>query len=100
MQPYLQPNSLLNFQEQIAIFSFRTRMNPLSYNFGNKSEIEKCKCEEQITNQHLLECDVLNNGRHDFKYQQILNGTILEQKTILSILMKNIEIVESFTQAT
>ena len=102
MQPYLQSNSLLTFQEQIDIFAYRTRMNLLTYNFPNKnSQIQKCKCGEQITNEHLLDCDMLNNGRkYDLKYQQIFNGTIQEQKSILNVLQKNLKIVEISTQAS
>ena len=39
-QAYLKPNKMLTLQEQRTIFSFRARMNNLSYNFQGNNRIE------------------------------------------------------------
>ena len=63
MQHYLMPNSVLDIYDQIEIFSYRTRMNDLKYNFPGNKEEEVCQCGSQMTNIYLYTCIILNEGR-------------------------------------
>ena len=61
-QGYLLPNNFLTVHEQREIFSFRSRMNNLKYNFSDNHKIkEVCLCGEDMNNLHLYECKSLNN---------------------------------------
>ena len=98
-QGYLLPNTILTLEEQREIFSYRSRMNKLSYNYkGNKIE-EKCKCGLQITNEHLYYCKVLNNSNKTVEYSKIFNGRLCEMKYVINILKENHKKHENFTQA-
>ena len=91
-QNYLLPNQILTFQEQKLIFSYRARMNKLLYNQPGNEETQLCQCGENITNEHLYNCIVLNQGNIGIdNYEQIFNGTISEQKRILNILEQNMK---------
>ena len=88
MQNYLKPNRVLTFQEQVDIFSYRSEMNELSFNYiqGNA----KCICTEELNNSHLYQCNLLNNNHYpELKYEYILNGTLHQKKKILKIMEKN-----------
>ena len=62
-QGYLLPSNILTLQDQISLFSYRTRMNDLKYNFsGNQPVSDKCKCGIDMTNIHLYECKHLNSS--------------------------------------
>ena len=41
-QGYLMPNSILTLEEQLSIFSYRSKMNNLQYNFPGNKLIEIC----------------------------------------------------------
>ena len=91
-QNYLLPNQILTFPEQKLIFSYRSRMNKLLYNQPGNGETELCQCGENITNEHLYYCTILNQGNIIIdKYELIFNGTISEQKRILNILEQNMK---------
>ena len=46
-QGYLLPNNILTVLEQRTIFSFRSRMNSLKYNFSENDKLkELCLCGE------------------------------------------------------
>ena len=54
--------------------------------------MEGAEAEKRITNEHLYYCTILNQGNIIIdKYELIFNGTISEQKRILSILEQNMK---------
>ena len=101
MQNYLKPNKVIKFQEQVEIFSFRSEMNEISLKYQEPKANKTCVCKKDLNNQHLYECTHLNNGVElKFKYENILNGTIHQQKYILNILEKNLAIYKKMTLAS
>ena len=98
-QVYLLLNSFLTLQEQRAIFSYRSRMNNLKYNYSGTNILEKCQCGKDMTNPHLYECTMLNESERTVEYSRIFNGRICEMKYIIDIQLKNQNIHERFTQA-
>ena len=83
---------VLNYQYQLKVFFYRSEMNEISCNFKelNTEEIYICKCI--MNNSHLYHCKVLND-RKDLKhnYEDLLNGTLHQQKYVLDIMKKNLE---------
>ena len=99
-QSYLLPNQILTHIEQKAIFSYRTRMNNLKYNFKGNKVIEHCLCGTPLTNEHLYQCFQLNEGiDREVQFQSLFNGTLSEQKIIIKILEENMIKHEKFTSA-
>ena len=99
-QAYLLPNNILTLEEQRIIFSYRSRMNQLKYNFQGTNYPEQCKCGTLITNEHLYYCKLLNNNKIvDLKYENICNGILQDQQTIIHILNQNMMKHEEFTLA-
>ena len=99
-QGYLLPNNFLTVHEQREIFSFRSRMNNLKYNFSDNHKIkEVCLCGEDMKNLHLYECKSLNNIEKTIPYNRLFNGRICEQKYLKDILKENEEKFENHTQA-
>ena len=83
MQDYLKPNNVLTFREQIEIFSYRSEMNELIFNFKGLKDIELYVCTIQLQNPHIFQCRILNNFEgHELNYQDILNR-ILHQLNII-----------------
>jgi hypothetical protein len=97
-QDYLLPNNILTLPEQRTIFSYRTRMNKLKYNFKGKNCEEKCKCGQELTNLHLYECRILNNSLRTVTYSKLFDGRLCEMKYIIGILKENMKIHEEYTQ--
>ena len=98
-QAYLKPNKMLTLQEQRTIFSFRARMNNLSYNFQGNNQIEYCQCGKEMTNCHLYECKIFNQSDRRIPYNNIFEGRICEMKYIINILIENQNKFEVFTLA-
>ena len=96
-QTYLLPNEILTWEEQTAIFAYRSRMNSLKYNFGGE---DICVCGTVLNNEHLYSCETLN-GEYlpSLKYSVIFNGTIVQQKEVIQILNRNKKIFENITLA-
>ena len=59
-QKYLLPNRILTWEEQVQIFSYRSRMNELKYNFGGE---DACICGIRLDNEHLMKCEILCEGK-------------------------------------
>jgi hypothetical protein len=79
-QGYLLPNNILTLQDQRDIFSYRSRMNKLEYNYKGNNIEEKCYCGKDMTNIHLYECQVLNNSERKVQYSKIFDGRLCELK--------------------
>jgi hypothetical protein len=96
-QTYLLPNGILTWEEQVEIFSYRSRMNSLKYNFGGE---DICLCGTFLNNEHLYSCKTLNREKRPrLEYSNIFNGTIIEQKEIVQILKRNMEEYQNITLA-
>ena len=75
-------------------------MNSLNYNTPGTSEIEYCQCSDEMTNEHLLYCNILNEEKpHLYTYDDFLNGSLIKKKNIIYILRKNMEKHSNFSQA-
>ena len=86
-QKYLLPNRILTWDEQVDIFSYRSRMNDLKYNFGGE---DNCICGSILENEHMFKCEALTKGsQRNMEYKNIFNGSIKEQKYIVQILITN-----------
>ena len=96
-QKYLLPNRILTWDEQIEIFFYRSRMNPLKYNFGGQ---ENFICSLPLDNEHILHCESLNEGKSsNMEYNHIFNGKLKQQKDTIQVLNRNMTIFNKFTQA-
>ena len=96
-QKYLLPNRILTWDEQVQIFSYRSRMNELKYNFGGE---DLCICGSRLDNEHLFNCEVLSEGKpSNTEYKLIFNGSIKQQKDIIQILNRNMKTLKKFTLA-
>ena len=98
-QGYLLPNNILTLQDQRDIFSYRSRMNKLAYNYKGNNIEEKCQCGKDMNNIHLYECQVLNHSERTVKYSKLFNGRLCELKYLISIIRENLKKHEKFTQA-
>ena len=100
MQSYMKPNRVLSYQDQIKIFSYRAEMNELKINFAGLKEEEFCICTHIMNNHHLYECKSLNSDDNSkYQYEDLLNGTLHQQKNIVSILKKNLANYRKITLA-
>ena len=86
-QGYLLPNNFLSLKEQREIFSYRTRMNNLKYNFPGSNDQEFCECGLEILNLHLYECKQLNSSIRIVPYVKIFERRLCEMKSIVNILI-------------
>ena len=99
IQSYLMPNNVLTLEQQRDIFNYRSEMNPLKNNFKGDKIIQYCVCLQVMENKHLYYCEILNNGRKiNHIYEDILNGTLHQQKDIINILTENMKKFETLTQ--
>ena len=100
LQDYLRPNQILTLAEQRSLLSYRVRSNHLQYNTPGTGEIELCACNEQLKNEHLYFCTLLNkeNNLKKPQYNRIFNGTLREQKEIIHILIENMKTLEKIKE--
>ena len=76
MTDYLLPESSLNLEDKIEMFSLRAEMNQNPYNFGNKINCE-LGCLIPQDNEHYLKCHILNEGiENAMNYSEFLNGPL------------------------
>ena len=88
---YLLPNKYITTTEdQQLLFSLRNKTYKLSdsYNSNNK---ELCICKQETSLAHIYECTILNRSNYSVKYEQIYNGTLKEQVTILNRMKENLK---------
>ena len=97
-QEYLKPNSILTLKEQLNIFSYRSRMNKLEYNYPGNKKTDICPCGIMMTNQHLYECKLLNSVDKKVHFNKIFDGRLTEMQYIVKILEENMKKFE-LTQA-
>ena len=99
MQEYLLPNDLLTLETQRKLFKFRTRMNFLPSNFPTTNSKLNCEgpCNNEITNEHLYDCNILDeNDENELNYRDIFNGTIENKKRVLSVMETKYEKLKKY----
>ena len=77
-------------QEKIEIFAYRCEMNNLPFNFGKKANCEQ-GCQNEMNNEHLLNCSELNEETTKGDLNLLLNGPNEQKLRILKKLNKNAE---------
>ena len=100
MQNYLKPNDTnIRLEEAQEIFKMRSRMSEVKTNFKGKYEDFECKvCDtkEYETQQHILECKILNKtkARNNVPpdYEELFSRNVEKQKIIAKYFMENIKI--------
>ena len=85
MSQYLQPNDLLEIEEQKKIFEIRNKMTniPANYPGTNRNEI-KCVCDETENMEHIYCCKKLNTTDISTEYENIYKGNLKNMKMILN----------------
>ena len=84
MADYLAPNnSGMTIEEKQQLFAIINRMVNISYNFPQNKTVDLCYCGELETMEHIYHCKLLNKEDPIISYNQIFNGNIGEQVTIL-----------------
>ena len=94
IQDYLLPYDSLNLDMKRKMFKFRTRMNMIPANFSTTNVDLMCEtpCNEKITNEHIYECNFLNeNEQNEIQYEKIFNGTINEKIKVMNIMNEKYE---------
>ena len=106
MQKYLKSSELKIKQDEAQeIFRLRCRVTDVKKNFKGRFENLECNfCDEEETQKHILECNVLNNKRNENKndekipeYEEILKDNAKNQIKITKIFMENMEIRKKLT---
>ena len=89
MADYLLPECAMSVQNKTDMFAFRCDMNALPNNFGKKDLCE-LSCQDEMNNEHLLSCKVLNEGNpNNLELEQLRNGNISEKSEVLKKLQDN-----------
>ena len=92
MADYLAPNnSGMTIEEKQQLFAIINRMVNISYNFPQNKTIDLCYCGELETMEHIYNCKLLNKEDPIISYNQIFNGNIGEQVTILRRIETNMK---------
>ena len=66
----------------------------------SRAFMEYCECSTEMTNEHLLFCNFLNEKSHIYTYDDFLNGNLIKKKDILNILRNNMEKTFKFLPGT
>ena len=97
MQKYLQPNSEnISKEESQLIFKLMSRMTDVKKNFKGKYDSQECRaCKmEEEDQKHVVECEILNQGKEKIEYGKIFNGTVSEKVKIARRFKTNLELLE------
>jgi hypothetical protein len=85
LQPYFRSYENISLTTQREIFALRIQMNHIQANFCSSSQVQNCeKCKLALDNYHLFQCTRKNTN--NIKYEDVLNGNILEQKNAIKFL--------------
>ena len=77
MAEYLLAEANLSIEERREVFFIQCRTNPLPANLGIT---EYCTSGEILSNSHIFKCNNLNEPRHEFEFEKVLNTSIIEIK--------------------
>ena len=103
MQSYLKVYSPLSIQEKQETFKMRSKMTNIKMNMKNKYETfycdacKKINAENKETKSHILNCQILNEGKQDeVQIGNIFKNNLEKIKIIVNIFMKNMKEREKF----
>ena len=86
---YLTSKSNISVKDKLEMFAYRSEMNELPCNYGNKTECEM-GCNSQImNNERLLNCPQINVCENTMNLTQLLNGSNKEKFKVLQKLQEN-----------
>lgn len=93
MAEYLLPTSNdISISQKQQLFALKTEWLPSLQIFIKPNTEYICLCGSKEDMEHILNCDILNEGRkHDLKYEQLYKGTISEQLEVFRIFENNLE---------
>ena len=67
-------------------------MTKIPSNFSKSNMKYECYCGNEENMKHIFYCKSLSNGiEHRIEYEKIYNGTVTEQKEILTIFERNMK---------
>ena len=86
---YLTSMSNISVNDKIEMFAYKSEMNELPYNYGNKTKFD-FGCKTQImNNEHLLNYPQINLNENTRNLTQILNGSNKEKLNMQQKLQEN-----------
>ena len=93
MEEYLLPeNRTLSIIEKQKRFEMKNKMTNIPSNFSKSNMKYECYCGKEENMKHIFYCKNLSNGKEQkIEYDKIYNGTVTEQKEILSIFERNMK---------
>ena len=93
MEEYLLPeNRTLSIIEKQKLFEMKNKMTNIPSNFSKSNMKYECYCGKEENMKHIFYCKSLSNGKEQkIEYDKIYNGTVTEQKEILTIFERNMK---------
>ena len=93
MEEYLLPeNRMLSIFEKQKLFEMKNKMTNIPSNFSKSNMKYECYCGNEENMKHIFYCKSLSNGKEQkIEYDKIYNGTVTEQKEILTIFERNMK---------
>ena len=93
MEEYLLPeNRTLSIFEKQKLFEMKNKMTNIPSNFPKSNMKYECYCGNEENMKHIFYCKSLSNGiEQTIEYDKIYNGTVKEQKEILTIFERNMK---------
>ena len=93
MEEYLLPeNRTLSIIEKQKLFEMKNKMTKIPSNFSKSNIRYECYCGDEENMKHIFYCKSLSNGiEQRIEYDKIYNGTVTEQKEILTIFERNMK---------
>ena len=89
---YLQPINPMPIEKKQKLFAVRNRMVQIPNNFPKSENKAKCFCGEIEDMSHIYNCKIFNEEMNlSEKYENIYNGTIIQQTEILKKFEQNME---------
>merc|ERR1712208_223093 len=87
MEEYLLPeNRILSITEKQKLFEMKNKMTKIPSNFSKSNIKYECYCGKEENMKHIFYCKILNNRiEQRIEYDRIYNGTLKEQREILTI---------------
>ena len=93
MEEYLLPeNRTLSIIEKQKLFEMKNKMTNIPSNFSKSNMKYECYCGNEENMKQIFYCKSLSDGKEQkIEYEKIYNGTVTEQREILSIFERNMK---------
>ena len=71
----------LNNDDKKMMFAYRNDMMNIPSNFHSRNQYFECitKCGHYENTEHILNCDILNEEKHNLDIRKLYNGNLIEQ---------------------